>query len=210
MSISHHLDDATLMSFAAGALPDALSAVAAVHIAMCARCRREVAALECVGAALVAELAPAPLHRVEPAMPAPSATQADFRHDGHASHVADPFARLLGAGLDGIPWRRLGMGMWHYPLPVRGAGELRLIKVGPGRAVPEHGHNGSELTLVLRGVLRDATGTYRPGDVADLDETVEHHPVSADQVDCICLVACEKPARFRGLMARLLQPFHGL
>ena len=46
MTITHHLDDATLMSFAAGALPAALSAVAAAHVAMCPRCRREVAALE--------------------------------------------------------------------------------------------------------------------------------------------------------------------
>jgi RNA polymerase sigma-70 factor (ECF subfamily) len=35
MTITHHLDDATLMSFAAGALPAALSAVAAAHADMC-------------------------------------------------------------------------------------------------------------------------------------------------------------------------------
>jgi anti-sigma factor ChrR (cupin superfamily) len=56
MTITHHLDDATLMSFAAGSLPAALSAVAAAHVAMCTRCRREVAGLERVGGALLAEL----------------------------------------------------------------------------------------------------------------------------------------------------------
>ena len=70
MTITHHLDDATLMSFAAGALPDALSAVAAAHVAMCARCRREVASLERVGGALLAQLAPATLDRAEPPSPA--------------------------------------------------------------------------------------------------------------------------------------------
>ena len=45
MTITHHLDDATLMSFAAGSLPAALSAVAAAHVAMCARCRHEIAKL---------------------------------------------------------------------------------------------------------------------------------------------------------------------
>ena len=34
MTITHHLDDATLMSFAAGSLPNALAAIAAAHIAM--------------------------------------------------------------------------------------------------------------------------------------------------------------------------------
>ena len=49
MTITHHLDDATLMSFAAGSLPDTLAAVAAAHISMCARCRQEVAMLERIG-----------------------------------------------------------------------------------------------------------------------------------------------------------------
>ena len=35
MSITHHLDPATLMSYAAGGLAPALAAVAAQHIAMC-------------------------------------------------------------------------------------------------------------------------------------------------------------------------------
>ena len=33
MTITHHLDDATLMSFAAGSLPNALAALAAAHVA---------------------------------------------------------------------------------------------------------------------------------------------------------------------------------
>ena len=48
------------------------------------------------------------------------------------------------------------------------------------------------------------------GDVADLDETVEHRPVADPGPDCICLVASETPARFYGLFARLIQPLHGL
>jgi hypothetical protein len=46
------------------------------------------------------------------------------------------------------------------------------------------------------------------GDVADLDETVEHRPV-ADPPDCVW-VASETPARFHRLFARLIQPLHGL
>src|SRR5262249_31916378 len=65
MTITHHLDDATLMSFAAGSLPDALSAVAAAHVAMCARCSGEVAALESIGGVLLGELSPALLNKVE-------------------------------------------------------------------------------------------------------------------------------------------------
>ena len=213
MTITHHLDDATLMSFAAGALPDALSAVAAAHIAMCPRCRREVGTLESVGGALLAELSPAALDRAEPPASAAANLAETMRHsevDAPGREMPRPLARLLGSDLDAIRWHLLGRGVWHYRLPVTGRGALGLLKVAPGRVVPEHSHGGAELTLVLRGSFHDVTGTYQPGDVADLDETIKHQPIADPGPECICLVASEKPARFRGLIARLLQPLHGL
>ena len=213
MTITHHLDDATLMSFGAGSLPDALSAVAAAHVAMCPRCRREVAGLEHVGGALLAELSPATLDRAEPAAPT-AATPAESMRRANADvpvgEMPRPLARLFGGGLDSIRWRLLGLGVWHHRLPLAGRGELGLLKIASGRMVPEHSHGGAELTLVLRGSFHDATGRYGPGDVADLDETIEHQPIADREAECICLVASEKPAHFRGLVARLLQPLHGL
>jgi putative transcriptional regulator len=213
MSITHHLDDATLMSFAAGALPAALSAVAAAHVAMCTRCRGEVAALERVGAALLTQLPAVGMERAEPETPSdqrlPPSQQRRDRSAGPMPS-ATPLARLLPGGLAAVRWRRLGFGIWHHRLPVAGSGTLGLLKVAPGRIVPEHGHGGAELTLVLGGSFHDTTGRYRTGDVADLDETVEHEPVADLGLDCVCLVASETPARFRGLFARLVQPWHGL
>jgi putative transcriptional regulator len=213
MSITHHLDDATLMSFAAGALPAALSAVAAAHVAMCTRCRSEVVALEGVGGALLTALPPARMERAEPETPiTPGPPPSQQRPEASAAPMPSPtpLARLLPGGLDAVRWRRLGLGLWHHRLPVEGNGALGLLKVAPGRIVPEHGHGGAELTLVLSGSFRDATGRYRTGDVADLDETVEHEPVADPGPDCVCLFASETPARFRGFIARLVQPWHGL
>jgi len=206
MNITHHLEGATLMSFAAGALPAALSAVAAAHITMCRRCHREVAALERLGGVLIATLPPAPLEA--PDVSAPSRQRPEASHARR--QLTLPLARLLDGDLDAVRWRRLGLGVWHQRMPVKGGGALAVIKVAPGRSVPEHGHGGAELTLVLRGSFRDATGQYQTGDVADLDETVEHRPVADPGPDCVCLVASETPARFHGLFARLIQPLHGL
>jgi putative transcriptional regulator len=211
MTITHHLDDATLMSFAAGALPAALSAVAAAHADMCPRCRHEVAAMERLGGAVMADLSPVAIERPEALQPMPiqAGAREPSRHTAAAGNgeIPRPITGLLGGGLDAVAWRWLGPGMWDHTLPLTGAGKLRLLKVAPGRNVPEHGHGGAELTLVLRGSFHDETGRYARGDVADLDETVAHQPVTDPGGDCICLIANEKPERFRGLVARLLQPF---
>jgi putative transcriptional regulator len=210
MTITRHLDDATLMSFAAGALPGALAAVAASHVAMCTRCRDEVAFLERVGAAMLADLPGASMVRPQPVMPALEAPRG-VAASAAADEVPDPIVRLVGGSLDAVRWRWIAPGLWHRPLPIRGPGALQLLKGSPGVRVPEHAHGGSELTLVLRGALIDRTGRYGPGDIADVDEEIERHAPAADpDAGCICVVANEQPSRFRNLLARLLQPWHGL
>jgi putative transcriptional regulator len=202
MTITHHLDDATLMSFAAGSLPDTLAAVAAAHVSMCSRCRAEVAVHERMGAALLTEIAPEKLAaQLQPN--APSVSSRNVRQ-------LQPIERMIGGQLDGVRWRWIGPGLWHRPLASAGSGALQLIKAAPGASVPDHTHGGSELTLVLRGALVDETGTYGTGDVADLDESVQHTPVADSGMGCICLIANEHPTRFRGALARLMQRWHGL
>jgi len=208
MTITHHLDDATLMSFAAGSMPSALGAVAAAHVAMCARCRGEVAVHERLGAALMSEVAPARMERPHPQMPEFDTQCATS--PARAGGVPMPLARLVRGGLDDVRWRWIGPGLWHRPLDAGGRGTLQLIKAAPGSSVPEHTHGGGEITLVLRGALSDDTGTYRAGDVADLDESIEHTPVADGGAGCICVIANEQPTRFRGVLARMMQRWHGL
>ncbi|MCT8973326.1 ChrR family anti-sigma-E factor [Microbaculum marinisediminis] len=216
MSIHHHLDDATIMAYAAGTLREALCVAVAAHVAICPRCRAAVRAAEAAGGALLEEIDAVSLDadaldramaRIEtpaaarPAMPEPAPRPRDPR-------VPAPLARLIGGGLDEVRWRWLAPGVRSYEIPVTpGAGSLRLLRIAPGKAVPEHGHGGTELTLILSGSYSDVTGHYGPGDVADLDEDVEHAPVVDSPEDCICLVATESPTRFKGLIGRLLQPY---
>ena len=102
--------------------------------------------------------------------------------------------------------------MWHVPLQLSpGAkGDLRLIKIAPGQVMPEHGHGGSELSLILDGSYTDAMGRFGVGDLADLDEEVEHKPAADRKTGCVCLIAVEQKARLKGLFARMVQPFVGL
>jgi putative transcriptional regulator len=206
MTITHHLDDATLMSLAAGSLPGALAAVAAAHASMCPRCRRELAMLETLGGVMLADLAPAASPQPGPrqTVPAQAGEVRQFAAAGEGE-IPGQVARLVGGSLDSVPWRWLGPGVWDHLMPHAGLGRLRLLRVAPGRNIPEHGHGGMELTLVLRGSFHDETGRYVRGDVAELDETTAHQPVADAGGDCICLVASEKAERFSGLIARQWQ-----
>ena len=89
MTIVHHPDDATLMSFAAGSLTEALAAVVATHIAMCPRCARELELLELVGTALIESMPQQNAWRTPPPL---SATQLEIRLPGrpHARQARFP------------------------------------------------------------------------------------------------------------------------
>jgi putative transcriptional regulator len=215
--IKHHPDAATLMSFAAGSLSEPLAAVVSAHASMCSDCRSAIRDMETIGAALVLAGAAAeddaPVRR--PAVPTRAHTGAVPA--GQAAPVGDkrlplPIALAYGLSLDRIPWKRLGPGVWHHRLAVSAgvAGDLRLLKIASGRRMPEHGHGGAELTLVIDGTYSDQTGTYGRGDIQDVDEDVEHTPVADGITGCVCLIASEHPARFKGRIARLLQPWTGM
>ena len=215
MKISHHLDEATILAYAAGTLGEALSVAAAAHIAWCADCRKAVRRAEAMGAALFdgdagVALPEGALERALAQLP-DRAAQAPAPAPVPASGVGLPrpiAARLNGAALSDIRWRRVAPGVAFHDLALSAGaqGQLRLMRIAPGRAMPEHGHGGEELTLVLRGSYSDHLGRFGVGDVADLDESVEHRPVVNPEGDCICLVATEAPTRFTSLFARLMQP----
>jgi len=216
MSIAYHLDDATVVAYAGGSLADCLSVVAAGHIAMCDHCRARVRRAEVFGAALLDSLQPEQ-------MDAGALTRMFQRIDGSDwtlpqsgkvsidSTLPDPVARLLDKPLDQIRWKTTGPGIGLHIIERNEDGSsLFLLKVRPGHKLPDHGHAGQEMTLILRGAYRDQIGRFAPGDVADLDEDTEHQPVIEEGEDCVCLIATEAPARFKGIVPRLLQPFVGI
>jgi putative transcriptional regulator len=119
---------------------------------------------------------------------------------------------LGGQPLDSIKWKSKAPGLAIYDLPVSPAsrGKLFLMRIAAGKAMPEHGHGGEELTLILSGAYNDSLGRFAAGDIADLDQDFEHQPVVEADEACICLVATEAPTRFKSWPARLLQPLIGI
>jgi putative transcriptional regulator len=91
-------------------------------------------------------------------------------------------------------------------LPTSKGAIARLLYIPAGQAVPDHGHRGTELTLVLQGAFRDETDRFGTGDVEISGQELEHTPVAEAGCDCICLAATDAPLRFNALIPRLLQP----
>ena len=77
------------------------------------------------------------------------------------------------------------------------------MRVRAGKAVPQHTHEGNELTLVLEGSFHDELGRYARGDLAITDPTVEHRPVADEGQDCLCLAVTDARLRLTGPLGRL-------
>ena len=56
MNIKHHLDEATLVSYAAGSMSQAMALVVACHISICPSCRERVSQSEAIGGILLDSL----------------------------------------------------------------------------------------------------------------------------------------------------------
>jgi putative transcriptional regulator len=118
-----------------------------------------------------------------------------------------PLADFVGHGLDDVKWTSVGMGVKQAILRDDGGATVRLLRIPAGRAMPDHGHGGLELTLVLQGAFVDRNNRYGRGDLEVADQDTDHTPVAEAGEDCICLAAADAPLRFRGWLPRLVQPF---
>lgn len=211
-TIRHHLTDALLTGYAAGTLPEAIGLIVATHVSLCDDCRAQLSALEAVGGALVeaedtvpldedaldrtlARLtAPAPRPPVQPAAPVARPV------------LPAPIRAYVGGDLDRVKWQRLGMGVRQAILPTSRGATARLLHIPAGRAVPDHGHRGMELTLVIQGAFHDEVEHFGPGDIEIATEDLQHTPTAEPGEDCICLAVTDAPLRFSSLVPRVLQP----
>ena len=215
--IRHHISDKLLMAYSAGSLPEAFNLVVATHISLCDDCRARLAGFDTVGGAVLDQ-------RLAPVAMSPDALSAtlekikcaptDATHTAPAalraprdSVLPAPLLEYVGGSLDQVQWRNIGGGVRQAILPTSRDASARLLHIPAGTAVPDHGHRGLELTLVLHGAFVDETDRFARGDIEIADQDMEHTPVAEAGADCICLAATDAPLKFRALLPRLAQPF---
>ena len=210
MTIRHHLSDQLLMAYAAGQLPEAFNLVVATHVSLCDDCRARAASFDTVGGALLEEAdeiavgEDALMRTLARIDDLPQATRSEPLRA--AGVLPAPLADYVGGDLSAVRWRNVGGGVKQAILPTDKGASARLLFIPAGKAVPDHGHRGMELTLVLQGAFADANDRFDRGDVEIAGEELEHTPVALAGQDCICLAATDAPLRFRGWLPRLAQP----
>ena len=212
MTIRHHLSDDLLMAYSAGELPEAFGLVVATHVSLCDDCRARLESFDAVGGAVLAQgetasigadsLA-ATMALIKSGAPKDK-TPATPRRRGI---FPAPLADYAGGGPEAVKWRRVGGGVRQAILPAGDGASARLLYIPAGAAVPDHGHHGLEMTLVLQGAFRDETARFGRGDVEIATEADEHTPVAEAGEDCICLAATDAPLRFNAILPRLVQSF---
>ncbi|WP_323786365.1 ChrR family anti-sigma-E factor [Thalassovita sp.] len=206
-TIRHHTPDALLAAYAAGSLPQPFALAVAAHVSMCLDCRAGLEAHQAAGGLVLEDTAPKELSdgmksRVLDLLdgPAPVSVPREPRSGIYPGPVMEALKGKLPR------WKALGGGVRQQILSATDDGSVRLLFIPAGQAVPDHGHGGLELTLVLQGSFSDETGQFGVGDLEVADEDLEHVPVAGAGAPCICLAATDAPLRFNSLIPRLLQP----
>lgn len=217
MSVVNQTSEELLLRYAAGKLRPAPALVVASHLAISPSSRRLVSGFETIGGALLegeamAALSPDLFERTLAhldAVAGPGVPGALPDHDALDMGIALPpplAQRPIG------PWRWLGPGLRCAQIEMADDPDHKLILLrGQARvALPEHGHSGEELSLVLKGSFRDEGGRHVVGDLLHEDQDSDHTPVVTEDGECICLLAIEGPMKFKNWIARLVQPLIGL
>lgn len=204
--ITHHIPDGLLHAYASGTLPYSFSVLIAAHVSLCDECRAQCEAEELVAGALLEQeqtvaLSEGARERLLSSLAMSSPKPAPLRASGI-------FPAPVMEALHGEPpkWRMLGGGIRQQILCDDPDGSLRLLYIPAGRAVPEHGHGGLELTLVLQGSFSDSLGRFTRGDVEYAHDNINHQPIAGSGEACICLAATDAPLRFHAWLPRFLQP----
>ncbi|NVK20374.1 MAG: cupin domain-containing protein [Methylocystaceae bacterium] len=218
MTIHHHLNDETLMGYVTGSVSESMSFVIATHLSLCPHCREKVADMEKMAGVFLEDepqlaMQPGALDVVLQMMDDDMADE-DFQpaNDQRKSDIPMPLAQFVPDSFSEIKWKNMAPGIKTFQLNEVNAhnGAVRLLKISPGVTIPEHSHNGSELTLVLKGSFSDEIGRFKAGDIADLDDETDHQPIADSAEECICLIVTEGPLKFKALMPRLMQYFVGM
>ncbi len=211
-TIKHHLNDAVLMAYSAGTLPEAFNLIVAAHLSLCDSCRAQAESFDALGGAMLEQNADTEIDNNSFANTMDLIAGGDIAVTMPAAKMTPgvlpkPIQDYVGGDLDSIKWKPIGMGVKQAILPTSKDATARLLLIPAGTAMPDHGHKGTEMTMVLKGAFQDDDGYFARGDVEIADSDLHHTPVADIHEDCICLAVADAPLEFNRLLPKIAQRF---
>ena len=168
--------DDLLAAYGAGSLDPARHALVATHLLLKPENRRFVRMLENVVAADLLAERPGTVSRRDARLAAifdcEDAPVASPAQAGDGGVLPEPLRRYMGCELKDVSWSFVVPGVRECRLGEVGRGTASLLRVRAGRRLPQHTHEGSEITLVLTGAFSDPLGRYMRGDIAVADAAI--------------------------------------
>ena len=209
----HQAPEELLLDYAAGALPEGPSLAVSLHVALDPAARRTVQDFQAIGGALLdSESAPAFEERaLEQALAKLDGVPVDARPEPYKPLPGFEWAPVaLRPYLGNKPqWRKALGGFENIPIHIPGdTHRVELLRLMPGRGLPQHHHTGPEYTVVMHGGFTDNTGNYGVGDFAVGPGSQDHEPIADadDHQPCIALIVLEQPIVLTGPWGRWFNP----
>lgn len=197
-----------IADYASGAASPGVALLVSAHLTHSQESRRRVAEFEALGGALLGDETPVSL--------APDALEATLARldassgadERSAAHEAGPLPRpvidAVGCDFGDISWSFRLPGVSEHEIASYEGEKVSLLRAKPGARIPQHTHEGVELTLVLAGALKDGEAVYRAGDLAINTPEDDHKPTIIGDETCYCLVVMDGRMRFTGRLGRAL------
>jgi putative transcriptional regulator len=208
--VREHIDtiDSLLARYVAGTLPTPARVLVEAHLELKPDNRIKVANLEAMAGLELLNIDPVALDDRDAMLESvlgsslPGATRPVL----NANERVFPKALYDFVGFDAgdVPWRTKMPGFKEYELGDIEGCHVNLFWIKPGRTVPAHTHEGSELSLVLDGAFSDARGHYGRGDISVADDSVDHRPSADTGRPCIGFAVMDAPLKLTGSFRQLI------
>ncbi|MEM1376501.1 MAG: ChrR family anti-sigma-E factor [Pseudomonadota bacterium] len=199
--------DTLLSGYVAGTLPVPVQVLIESHLELSEKNHGFVSGLETAAGDHLTSIAPTALRNRDSALEAIFAAE-PMTHLAQRSNTCDTLPtslhNFIGYRVEDIPWKTKMPGFREFDLPDVDGCHVSMFWIKPGRTVPAHTHEGTELSLIVDGAFHDARGRFGRGDISIADDSVDHRPTAEADRPCIGFAVCDGPLRLTGSLTQRL------
>jgi|GEM_PF-3303492 len=208
---NHHPHDSLIYSFAKGSQDQALNLMLATHFHNCAHCSNLLNAAEHLYGGYISDLpqqaSDIPSDHDFDQLWSKIETNNAHQHNKTASKTTSsdkkltPLERYLNRNQHNLKINNNIPNISETILPLSNNDiKVSVLNIAAGTHIPQHTHQGLEMTQVISGGFFDEKSQYHAGDLSIKDQADNHTPVIFDDAPCVCLVVRYGSLKFTGSM----------